>query len=404
LETPADRPITYGLFILLTSFHAGSLFFTVIFQNLLLSFLLLECFIKCCGKSGVNRFLLVLLPLAFLTGLCWVSNQIFSDMFTSVIFLSAFLILTSENENRSKRALLYFIFLFSVGMHLSHITITQLFLYPSLVLAAFIIPRSLDLQKNVVVKRGIALIAIGFSAILIMGAAISKSSPIFFTGKLCENGILKKYLDEHCEKTNYKLCAYKEELSGAATDFIWNGKGVTSKLGGWNTIRAEYESIDKAILKDPKYMKLFVSESMKSSLQQFTLNRIGEGNSHLINDSNNATAIGLYFPHEYGLFAASEENSIRGINFAGFNSLYAICYILFTALFLVLFVRKTILRQFDITYLFAFMAIAGITANNILAASLANAVNRFGVRVYWLLVFATIIMVAELLKNVRQTH
>jgi hypothetical protein len=399
LDTPADRPITYGIFILLTSFYKTSLCLTIFFQNLLLSGLLLVCFIKCLSKSHIKYFLATICVLSLFTGLPWVSNQIFADLFTSFIFLSAFLILTYTGEKKTNLYFLYFIFLWAVGSHLSHITITQFFLYAVLPFSVFFIHKNLQLTKAIVVKRGIALIVIGLSAMLVMGSAISKSSTIFFTGKLCENGILKKYLDENCATTNYKLCTYKDELNYRAFEFVWNPKCATLKLGGWKAMKQEYSTIDKAIVTNPKYFKMLVVESMKASAHQFTLNNIGEGNGSLLNDSNNTSTISRFFPHEFRNYVQSIQCRKAGINFPFFNSIYNVCYILFAILFLILFIKKTISQQFNIVYLFALITIMGVTINNVISASLANQIDRFGVRVIWLVVFATILMTIELLSK-----
>lgn len=388
---------------MLTSFYKLSLFLTTFFQNLILSWLLLECFIKCLGKSNFKYFLTAIIPIAFLTGLCWVSNQIFADLFTSFIFLSAFLILTYTEIDKKKLVFLYFVFLWSVGSHLSHISITQLFLYASLPVAVFVIHNYLHLTKSIVLKRGIALIVIGLLVILIMGAAISKSSSIFFTGKLCENGILKKYLDEYCSTTDYKLCALKDELTYNAADFVWNPEGATCKLGGWKTTRDEYSKIDKAIIKNPKYFKMLIVESVKASAEQFILNEIGDGNTGLLNERNNTLTLIRFFSHEFNFYATSKENRKEGIDFSFFNRIYNVCYVLFALSFIILFIRKNIRRKFDTVYLLASMVIIGITVNNIISASLANQINRFGLRVFWLLAFMTILMTIELFTKPNQT-
>lgn len=396
LDTPADRPITYGIFCMVTSFYKFSLFLTTFFQNLILSWLLLECFIKCLGKLQIRYFLITIIPISFLTGVCWVSNQIFADLFTSFIFLLAFLILTYSEVGKKKLGFLYFIFVWSVGSHLSHISITQLFLYASLPIAIFVSHNYLKLAKKIVIKRGVALILTGLSAILIMGAAISKSSPIFFTGKLCENGILKKYLDENCETTDFELCKLKNELTYNAADFVWSPQGATSKLGGWKAVRNEYRKIDIAIIKNPKYFKMLVTESVKASVEQFTLNKIGDGNIGLLNESNNTSTIKRFFPHEFDFYTTSKENRDEGINFSFFNGIYNVSYLVFALSFVLLFFRKTILRQFDPVYLLSSMVIIGITINNIVSASLANQIDRFGLRVIWLLAFMTVLMIIEI--------
>jgi hypothetical protein len=400
METPVDRPITYSLFILLTSGYKLSVFLIVFFQNLLLAYLLLESYLRCLGRIKLNLFLIVVLVLSACTGLSWVSNQLFADLFTPFIFLSAFLILTAENFSKRKFVFLYFIFLFSVATHLSHISITELFLFGFVPLAAWILPRSTTLSRKVIFIRGTALIIVGFAAILSMGSAIAKSSPIFFTGKLCENGILKKYLDENCGSKNYKLCPLKSELTCSAIDFIWSPDGATNKLGGWDEVLKEYSEIDSKIVHSPEYLKLLALESVKSSYDQCFLNNIGEGNSHLLKNSNVTGTLNRYFPREYNLFIHSRQSS-EEINYAGFNFIYNLFYGLSFLGFIFLFIRKIILKQFDLMFLFGVLIILGISSNHICGASLANAVNRFGVRVIWLMTFSSLLMIIESVSSGR---
>ncbi len=397
LETPFDRPITYSLFLMLTSFYKLSLLFTVLIQNLILSWLLLECYIKCLKISKVCFFSIVILILSSFTGLSWVSNQIFADLFTSFIFLSVFLILTYEEQKRKKLYLLFFIFLLSVSSHLSHISITELFLFLSIPLTLWIFSKLNNNRREVVLKRGAILVSLGFLAILTMGSAISKSSSIFFTGKLCENGILKKYLDENCDSKKYKLCKFKNELTYPAVDFVWSSGGATSKLGGWKTTRQEYSEIDNQIIKSPRYLKMLFVESLKSGVQQFALNDIGEGNSHILNDSNVVTTIKRFFGHEAFLFYNSKQSKEQ-IDYLFFNEFYYNGLIVFLIIFVILFVRKVIYKEYDYILILCSMIIIGITVNNFLSASLANAISRFGLRVTWLMVFACLIMLVQLLN------
>ncbi len=164
-------------------------------------------------------------------------------------------------------------------------------------------------------------------------------------------------------------------------------------------MKQEYGAIDKAIVTNPKYFKLLMVESIKATANQFTLNNIGEGNGNLLNDSNNTYTINRFFPREFNNYVQSVESRNEGINFPFFNSIYNACYMLFALLFAVLFIKKTISKQFNIIYLLALLIIIGITINNVMSASLANAIDRFGVRVIWLLAFVSILMLIELLSK-----
>jgi hypothetical protein len=401
LETPPDRPITYSLFILISSFYKVSLFLTAFIQNLILAWLLLEVFIKCLHRNAMPFFLPVIVILSAFTGISWVSNQIFADLFTSFIFLSAFLSITYKEQSRKKFYLLLFLFLLSVASHLSHLSISELFLLCLLPPALLILPRDAVFKRSLVFGRVILLICIGFAAVLSMGSALSKSSPVFFTGKLCENGILKKYLEENCPNEHYKLCAYTRELSYPAIDFVWSKEGATAKMGGWNTVRAEYAEIDSRILHTPKYLKLFVKESAKISLAQCFMNNIGDGNERIASNENVKETLHRYYGAEETLFIHSRQFT-ETISYRGFNTVYnvftGITYILFSALFL----RKILRKEYDHLWLFCLVALIGIATNNILGASLANAINRFGLRVIWMLPFAAMLLGLEIVISARR--
>ena len=74
-----------------------------------------------------------------------------------------------------------------------------------------------------------------------MSSAMSKSKHIFYMGRMVENGILKKYLDETCATKNYQLCAYKDSLPATADRFLWDFENSpVYKLGGWKTTKKEF--------------------------------------------------------------------------------------------------------------------------------------------------------------------
>jgi hypothetical protein len=398
LETPPDRPITYSLFILLSSFYNVSLFLTVFLQNLLLAWLLLEVFLKCLRRSALPFFLPVIAILSACTGVSWVSNQIFADLFTSFIFLSSYLIITYTEQNRKKLYMIQFIFLLSVASHLSHITISELFLICILPPALLILSRMHTLSKPLVLRRIASLICLALASVLSMGSALSKSGPVFFTGKLCENGILKKYLEDCCPTAQYKLCAYTGELSYPAIDFVWSKQGATNKLGGWNAVRDEYAEIDSRILHSPKYLQLFVKESVKASLAQCVMNDAGEGNEGIRTNENLLETHHRYFGSQDRLLKNSRQFR-ETIPYNRFNALYVFFNVISLFSFCLLFLRKCFRKEADLLLFFCLLVLIGIGCNNILGASLANAVNRFGLRVIWMLPFSVLLMGVEIISR-----
>jgi hypothetical protein len=50
---------------------------------------------------------------------------------------------------------------------------------------------------------------------------------------MLQDGIVKKYLDEHCLRARFVLCAYKDELPHDADQWFWDSP-IFDKLGRFN--------------------------------------------------------------------------------------------------------------------------------------------------------------------------
>lgn len=112
LEAPIDRPITYGLFIRLTSLNGFSLWLTVFFQALLLSYLLYLFFKHFVGEAFALKYSLpLILFLSLFTGISWTSSQLLTDIFTPIAVLSLILILFG---NIKKRQLIFLFIVYCI--------------------------------------------------------------------------------------------------------------------------------------------------------------------------------------------------------------------------------------------------------------------------------------------------
>lgn len=395
LETPMDRPITYGIFIRLFSLNGLSLLPVVLIQNLILSFLLLETIISIVRKNVIIVFLSTVVGLGLFTGLSWVSNQIFADFFTPFIFLSAYLFVFSQLDPR-KRKLILFIFILSVASHLSHVSIAICTLLIATTFGMLLIKE----ERKKLFLRSALLITLSLATVFVMGAAVSKSSAIFFTGKLAESGILKAFLDERCDIEHYKLCDHRNSIEPVAAFFIWGEKSTTGKLGGWKEANQEYQEICKAILTDPKFLKLVLAESAKSSIRQFGLISIGESTLGIYQDSKISGTLVKSFPKDLVIFESSRQ-ARETLSYDAQNKIYTAVYwfSMFAVITLLLLSFLRLINLSESYILLVIVVLAGITANNILGASLANAIDRFGVRVAWL--FTLLALLAPFAKKVK---
>ncbi len=57
-------------------------------------------------------------------------------------------------------------------------------------------------------------------------------------GRMLQDGIVARYLSDHCPKQNFKLCPYRNELPATADEFLW-GNSMFNTLGRFEGMNDE---------------------------------------------------------------------------------------------------------------------------------------------------------------------
>lgn len=403
LETPADRPITYGLFILLTSFNGFSLWTVVFLQSFILSYVIYLLFKYYTNYSNppLACFICIII-LSFTTGLPWVSAMLLPDIFTPVTIIILLLLAFIKELTKTEKIILYILFFLSNAMHLSHLVINA-FLIISILLFARI-SYFKELLRIISAKQIIVLLLISLSAIVITGSAVSKSKHIFYMGRMVENGILKRYLDENCATHNYDICAYKDSLPLNADRFLWDyANSPVYKLGGWKTTKEEFSSIISETLIKPKYIILHIKASVKATAQQFKAFSIGEGNIGFGKETTLYERIERYVPNNIAAYAQSRQTKSELVLFNSFNWVYGIIvYFSLIILIAMISLKKLRSKLSKFQVLFILFTILGIIYNDFVCATLSTIANRFACRVMWLLPLSLIVVVINRLYAKRK--
>jgi hypothetical protein len=216
LETPFDRPITYGIFIRLSSLNGLSLWGTVVAQALIVAWLLgltVRRFwtdVPWWGVPSITAFLV------FCTSLSWNICQLTPDIFSAVLILTAFLILEGSASSVALKRSLYTCFFIATCMHTGHFLFNLVFLVLLLAFHAGFKP----LRPLLHLRALVSMLAFTVLSVGVMGSALSKSSHVFLMGAMTEHGITEKYLDEYCPKYNYALCNYRKSFPMRAHEFV----------------------------------------------------------------------------------------------------------------------------------------------------------------------------------------
>ena len=382
LETPFDRPITYGIFLRVFSLNGASAWFVIWAQSLIVTILLYLLATTFASKKSYSNwtFLGLITWVSLFSSLAWTTSQLIADIFTSVSLLAITLLIVKPHP-KLMRLFLYTLFILASASHLSHITINILLL--SLILVA----RALNIFQ---LKKSIALppllygLALSFLVMATMGSALGKSKHGFLMGALVEHGIAKTYLDEHCEEIDYAFCTYKDSLPAKAWDFLWNDESPFYKLGGWKGTKDEFNAIIKGTLTKPKYILLHIQASLLATGDQLLSFQIGDGNNAFQKSSPLFLRLEKYFSQAADQYSSSLQAKEK-LTFLGiYNQIlsiivYASFFIL--SLSLVLKGRQTESRQLTIVLIL----LMGILVNAWACGTLANAIDRLGAKMIWIL-------------------
>jgi hypothetical protein len=88
----------------------------------------------------------------------------------------------------------------------------------------------------------------------------------FLFGRLVEDGIVARYLDERCPDPALRLCAHKSKVPDEADDWLW-GDSPFYTLGGWSEFAAEERVIIVATLK--RYPLMHATTAVSAAVKQF---------------------------------------------------------------------------------------------------------------------------------------
>ncbi len=398
-KPPFDRPITYGIFIWLTSLGGQSLWLTIFAQSFLLSFLIRLMVASVAGNTHTDlKFLLVIAVLSFFTPLSWISSMLMSDVFTPICCLSLILMLTAKNNfNRRILISLYALFFLANAMHMSNVLISITTILISLVYQFF--------TKTLSYKTHLISLVLAISGIAVMGSAVSKSKYIFIAGSMVETGIMKELLATTCDQHQYKLCAYQDSLNMSAVEFLWEEKSPLMKLGGWQANKDEMQQLVEASLADPHFILLHIKAAFSQSLKQLFMFDTGEGSYSFANEITLKERIGSFIPSDLSRAnkAVQFNEGILTISAWRNNMLSYSVVLFFVGAFVLLIYKLIATRHVDTT---SVLLLITMFVNTVICATLANPSHRLGGRMLWIPALICFILVFRnlLSKEVKPTR
>ena len=390
-----SRPAAYGLLLTTTiPFHFWPVVLLQAAATIWVLALLLREF-----ALGQRPFWLLaaVVVLSLATTLPWLVSMLLTDIFAGLAVLALYLVVFGRTPRRRERWGLIAIVAFAVASHSATLAMFA-------VLTVFVVTLAWLRQDVVAPQRarlpGVALV---LGVVWTLSANYVVSSRFAFPpggygilfGRMLEDGIVSRYLDDHCPDTKLRLCAVRREIPRTADAFLW-GNSAFNDLGRFAGLGDEMRRIVLGSVR--AYPGMQVRTALVATARQLTKIASGEGVIHQL-------------WHTYGIMerftpgivpAMRAARQQRGdISFTLFNLLHVPVGLLSALLLPTLILvgwRWTALG--DVGRLAASVSCA-ILVNAAVCGALSNPHDRYGARLIWLALLTVGIAAARVCLHVR---
>ena len=208
-------------------------------------------------------------------------------------------------------------------------------------------------------------------------------------GRMLQDGIVTRYLNDHCPDPQLKLCPYRNELPLDADTFLW-GDSVFNKLGRFAGLDDEMRSIVLGSLRDYPLMQL--KTALSATARQLVMVGTGEGIVDTIGHTYGI--IERYMPSVDPQMRAARQQHGE-IGFAAINAIdEPIGWVGMALLPFIIVLGWRDAEFADLGRLAATCALA-LIGNAAFCGVISNPHDRYGSRMVWIAGFAVILALAR---------
>ncbi len=385
-----ERAPVYSLFLRYGG--AGtSLWLIAVLQSLLTAFVMSETARAVAPRLPLAAFIAAGAGLVAATGLPWYAGQIEPDCFTALLVLAVYLLAFRARQlGRVRLWLLIATGSLAAAAHPSHLLLAAALL---LLLVGWRAVRRLHAGTGpagaqeprlagsaIVVVAGLALV-VAANYELTGEIFVSRAGPSFLFGRLLQDRIVIRLLDDTCPKSGYRLCAFKDELPRTADGWLWTPRSPFFALGGFPGTAAESARIVRDSL--VRYPWLHVQAAAGDTVRQFLSLRTGDQ----IEPQQWAIAptLATYVPQQMKAYLAARQQ--RGaIDFEAVNRVDVPVAAL-SLLILVVAVPLCLAQQMHRSAAMLGFLLAGLAANALICGTFSGPHDRYQSRLLWTVPF-----------------
>jgi hypothetical protein len=388
-----SRSTVFGLYL---HFGEASSFWINLGIQALGTLWILQLTLRVLGMVRPLRLLALSTALVLTTALPWLASTLLTDIFAGLSVLSLFiLVLHGDRISAIEKCSLFAFTAFAAATHSATLAVLL-----GLCCAGWV-ARPLLHQRIAVagLVRGSLTIVAG--AAILVSANFALSGQLAWTpggygvafGRMLQDGIVARYLRDHCPQAKLKLCPYRNELPATADQFLW-GKSMFNALGRFQGMNDEMGFIVTHSLAE--YPLWQTEAAIVATAQQLVHVATGEGTNGWI-------------PHTYGIIERYLPGQLRpmraarqqhwDIDFAAVNWLHIPIALVSMLAVIAMFATAVWRRRLDDLTLLAATVSLALLGNAFVCGVISGPHDRYGARMAWVATFVVLTSVVRHFAN-----
>jgi hypothetical protein len=201
---------------------------------------------------------------------------------------------------------------------------------------------------------------------------------------MMQDGIVARYLNDHCPHERFKLCPFRNDLPATADEFLW-GKSMFNALGRFEGMNDEMSYIVVHSLTD--YPAWQAGAALRAIGRQLLHVATGEGANGWI--PHTYGIIERYIPAQLAPMRAARQQN-WGVDFDYVNRLHVPVALVSMLALLGLLGHALANRRLDDLTLLAATVTLALLGNAFICAVISGPHDRYGARMAWLATFVVL--------------
>jgi hypothetical protein len=353
---------------------------------------LLQLTLRVLSMMQTFRFVVISLLLILSTALPWLASMLLTDIFAGLSVLSLFLLVVSGPRTSALEKISLFVFTaFAAATHSATLGVLL-----GLCIAGWM-ARPLLGRRLPIAGLAQASLTILAGGLMLVSANHALSGKWTWTpggtgvafGRMMQDGIVARYLNDHCPREKLKLCPYRDQLPASADEFLW-GKSMFNTLGRFEGMNDEMGTIVVGSLAD--YPAWQAGAALQALGQQLLHVATGEGTNGWIPHTRGI--IERYVPSQAAPMRAARQQN-WGLDFDTINWLHVPVALASMLALVALLAHALANRRLDDLTLLAATITLALLGNAFICGVISGPHDRYGARMVWVATFTVLMALAR---------